>query len=606
MNSAPNSPMFRYRLDLILLALLPLLVLATNPNIPFANAGGCDAWGYTSFRWVYLDYLKTEGCPMCYMLWRPLAVWPQFLLNQVFRPFPTHFIYFFLLFYTALFSFYLALRKVLSVRAALLGAVLLGMSPLFVGAFAPTHVTGTGVVLICLTLWFSLEARQSRRDWFWLTLAGAAFAGVAHTHLYGILVAGPAALFYFLPLSSPPGRRLGRKILRFCVFIILGMVLITLFLALVYKFILRSDFYFFLNQTKLVFWYAHVHRETHWQKAGWFLRSSQMVLLLVVWLAALAYMLRRRIAWRDALSSELSYPILYLFAMTLIGFTQLRGYVLLEYDSYSIYLTPLVFLALLVVTPNWRRLEKSRWYWAALAACLLLGLYLNHAYWTRSAIFFEKWGPWQITLPMLVGAGVVGLAFLLWRFAWGQAVAVVAVALLLFGLLPGPYASNHSLPWTKGGKKDFFEQYQEFFTASEFLASLGLEKRPKFWVEGISNRAHIISRTQRWCPAVHNEFHFPALKRGVFKAGDLVVILTYLKDRELAQLKPDSQRNMDAFHRVVEVGNRALAARGLVFRPFAHRILRYARPINIVVGELHALPKDSGGGWQPRQTGARR
>ena len=202
----PAIDSLRENLDLVILALLPLLLFAVNDAWTFiAPTGQIDPYIYTGYMRDLKEYVALYGDT--YYVSRLPHLVVGALLHQALPATWASLVLRFLLFYASLFALYGIVRVTWHNRlAAAITAVLFCCQSYVLGAVAWDYVDGSAIACILATLLFLSLAVTSR---YWqpaLAAAGFFAVTVVTLNIFLVLLVPVFAAWFFL-LNARTGRR---------------------------------------------------------------------------------------------------------------------------------------------------------------------------------------------------------------------------------------------------------------------------------------------------------------------------------------------------------------------------------------------------------------
>lgn len=503
----------------LILAGLPVVLLAINRSWILTPAGTSDGWAYYGYFTNLPAFLR--AFPAAYNGSRLSWIVPGAVMHQVLPPMAANYALHLGVYYLAMASLYFTLRRVVGDRAALLMSIVTGCYSYFLRAVGWHYVDGAGVAYYSLALACVTAAPAARRRWLALLGAGAAYAGAIHSNMAWALM-GPAFAYYHLstprgPATTPVWRDAG--------YVLIGLASLTVLLGAV-AVANGGRFLFFAptlahgaglaQQPK-----AYTHDWAAWLSAAYFLAVPSLVLLSALYV--------RVVRGRPANPLDrLAVNHLALMCATLVA-ADLSGRTLLQNANYWAFLIPGMALAAGALVRDWLdRLSSTHFaiiVTVALAAFVLplspaIGLRLAH---TRSTAI----------------ASCVALAVTaLWRRRSGNIVAtsglLVCVGLLNVTTVDGSWEFKN-LPRRE-------DEYRAIVAASHALRQLDPGADAWFWYDedrGLGTVPQAIASTRLWGYRLIGT-RFPSLwnpltgQDGVVAPGQMVVLLTNQDDAATA------------------------------------------------------------------------
>jgi dolichyl-phosphate-mannose-protein mannosyltransferase len=203
MAARPSPRVWRLRdPGLAALALLPLVLLALNSNWIYSGPHR-DAWIYYGYFQNAVFYLKQF--PDLYYGSRLAVILPGFLVHHLLPPVAANVVLHLALYWSAVLSFYLAVKELFGARVALLAGLALGCHPYFLQAAGWNYVDGFGIAYFLMALLLLTWAAASP-SWRPLLLAGGAMAtAIVSTNVFYAIYL-PLLGAHFLVLNRQRGR----------------------------------------------------------------------------------------------------------------------------------------------------------------------------------------------------------------------------------------------------------------------------------------------------------------------------------------------------------------------------------------------------------------
>jgi hypothetical protein len=325
-----------------LLALLPLALLAVNPNWIYNFPGWADQWIYFGNHEGLRRKLKlfSDSYRVTRFSWDLPAVICNFFLPSI----PARLLLHLGCFYAALFSFFTIVRKCLGSRMAWLGALLMGGYPLFVTSQGWDYVDGVCQVYFLLTLLCVLRATEGTYPRTLLTLAGCFFAAGVYAYPLFLLY-GPIVGAFFLRVNGSDKRiTLGSALRLFTG----GFVILTLVFC-VFFFSLTKRFFFFAPAITFTSGFLKLH-DVNPVEPGWLGNASWVVVPAAVFLASLVAAVLH-LCRRTALDQAGRNTVFFLLAncglfLALVGCEIFLRHPCFRQVCFLGFLTPPTFLAL--------------------------------------------------------------------------------------------------------------------------------------------------------------------------------------------------------------------------------------------------------------------
>lgn len=184
------------------LALLPLVLLALNSNWIYSGPHR-DAWIYYGYFQNAVFYLKQF--PDLYYGSRLAVILPGFLIHHLLPPVAANVVLHLALYWSAVLSFYLAVKELFGARVALLAGLALGCHPYFLQAIGWNYVDGFGIAYFLTALLLLTWAAGSPSWRPFLLAAGAIATAIVSTNVFYAIYL-PLLAGHFLVLNRQRGR----------------------------------------------------------------------------------------------------------------------------------------------------------------------------------------------------------------------------------------------------------------------------------------------------------------------------------------------------------------------------------------------------------------
>jgi hypothetical protein len=329
-----------------LLLLLPIAVLLPNPAFLFTVPG------ITIDPWVYYGYMrnfaafKSQLFPHTYYGSRLSWILPGVVLNHLLPPVAADALLHLAVFFTAVFSAYDLLRRMLHERAAFLAAACLGFYPYFWYAAGWDYVDGFGIACYLLTMVLIARAATSAKRNLWLVVAGTAYAALIYSNIAWVMFSPVFPVLYLCLSPSLPGRQLMREVMWFLVWFGAGWAAVTIVFGAINQ-PLDGSFWFYAPSVSTSIslaskpnpWKQPIYL---WVKQAYWLVFPAVTLAASLALYGSGYG-RRRPAPHSRAIAFLAAHLFY--AALLTGLLEARGNPMLQLYFYASYLIPAAILA---------------------------------------------------------------------------------------------------------------------------------------------------------------------------------------------------------------------------------------------------------------------
>jgi hypothetical protein len=516
----------------VLLFAFPWILLAVNPNWPFANGGNCDPWFYYGF---FTNYPQLYQVRPHYDGERLPVILPGYLFHQLFSPTVATVLLHVTFFYIAIFSLFYTLKQLHDQRTALLTTLLLSCHSFFVGAMGWDYGDGFGIAYYLLAIALLIRSVTAAWPSVWIGLCGMVSAALFYTYPLWLIFLPFFPLYYALPVRASGRRPLWSAILVFGACFAMGFAGLTAFFSLLNHWV-GGSYNFYRYSLKTMF---AVSELPTWHNTDfrWLSTATWDVFPLILFLAAVLYILVVYLAKKER-PGIITWLFLANFIWCFLAFSYLtfvKGRRILEFDYYASSLLPLMFLVIGSVFLSGSskvRLPVFLFVVGAAAVVCVLPLWKH---WWYPAMFTDL--PLAHKHPgvvnhYLLGCCAVGLTGLVLRIFFRDSrltwlACVFALCAADFGLVPAFTRAT----WVTGYRGAAF--YERVTKAIEVVKmQTGIETPPYFWFslddkENLDHRA--IARTLLAHQIV--DMNFPRVAPGyTIPPGSLVLILTEKQD----------------------------------------------------------------------------
>lgn len=400
------------------LAVLPLVLLAIDSDWIFSGPHR-DAWIYYGYfeNAVYL----LRQFPDHYYSSRLAVILPGFALHHLLPPLAANLALHLALYWAAVLSFYLVVKRLFGFRVALLAGLALGCHPYLLKEIGWNYVDGFGIAYFLLALLLVTLAAESRHWRLLLLAAGAMAVAIVSTNLFYVVYL-PVLAGHFLVLNRQPGRRI--PLLAGALWTSLGAI--GLFLAFGSLTRGLGQSFFFLHSS-VSFASGTVTTPSLFRSAisTWLPDAVWLLFPTIAVLGSLVLLGRAGLdpSRRNPLLLWSQVPIVYLALLMLLF--QLAGRPILQHFYYPTLLIPVAFLAFAgQVSLVTEALPAGLVFAVALLQIVPLGVPLVRAL-GPSSVFFPA------TLYLALPAGLCVLLALEWKPAGPRPVLFVFIFLAL-------------------------------------------------------------------------------------------------------------------------------------------------------------------------------
>ncbi|MBV9978371.1 MAG: hypothetical protein JO105_23545 [Hyphomicrobiales bacterium] len=189
-----SNSLWRLTVPFVILA-IPAAIVLINPAVPFGDTG-CDSWAWFSLYtfnyerfWDYQHITYTTG--------RLPGLFPGYFVYHLFPPIVATYVFYFLLFWTALTAWYVAARQFAERWSALLATVLFAFTPYVLWVAGNSYIGGVRDCYVAISfaaalVYFRTQAKKA----LWTALVMIVLS--IYTHLMTLVYLPAAVLFLVL------------------------------------------------------------------------------------------------------------------------------------------------------------------------------------------------------------------------------------------------------------------------------------------------------------------------------------------------------------------------------------------------------------------------
>lgn len=465
----------------VLLLGLPWLLLALNPNWPFANGGNCDPWFYYGF---FTNYPQLYQVRPHYSGERLPVILPAYLFHKLFSPAVATVLLHISLFYVATFSLYYTLKQIHDRRTAFLTTLLLSCHSFFLGALGWDYGDGFGIAYYLLAIALLTRSIIAVRPSLWIGLCGLVSAALFYTYPLWLLFLPFFPFYYALPAWTKGHRAIGSSLLLFTTFFTAGFVGLTGFFSLLNHWVGGSyNFYRLSLATMLA-----VPKLPTWTNTdfGWVWTATWDIFPCIVFLASILYVLVTILAKNDRPPvTTWLFLCNFIFVSSVFGYlTFIKGRRILEFEYYTSSLLPAMFLVIgSVFLSGSLKVPRLIFSLAACGAAVVCLLPFRKHWWyplmfSGTPLAFQH--PSVVKYYML-GCGVVGFSGMALRVIFRGSrltwlCCVFALCAAGFGLVP-MFTRAMWLPEYRGSA--FYARVAKAIEVVKMQT--GIETPPYFW-----------------------------------------------------------------------------------------------------------------------------
>lgn len=328
----------RHRNALMVLAILPVVLVAVDRTWIYPRPDMVDPWMYISY---FLDpQLQAARFPAAYHGERLPIILPGALVFALFPAATAIVVLHFALYYLAVFSLYAALACLLCRATALLTSVLCGTYTMFLTAMGQTHADSFGIGYALLTTAFLAAGFRGRRWRLPMLLAG----GSSAVFLFTNIAYAPVCILFAWLVCTVPRDCAKKPFWTACVSVLSGFALATSLMCIAGA-MLDGQPWFFLTSLQMATtrWnYYCADPGFEWIWHAWWLVTPILVAvggMGVLWV-------HRADASRTAATARALWGG---FILVLALLALFEGFALVRYLQFSFYaslLIPSIFLAI--------------------------------------------------------------------------------------------------------------------------------------------------------------------------------------------------------------------------------------------------------------------
>ncbi len=394
------------RFHLALILVIPLVMLAANPNV-FVTPGGngfTDPWAYTGYFLSLPHHIARFGG--AYYGNRLSWIVPGYVVHYLLPPLAANYVLHLTFFYGLLVAAYLLMSCGVNPTSAMLGTLLLGWNPVIQDALGWDYVDGAGITYIVVSL-FCLERASTRRHRAaWSAAAGFAAACLVATNLTLVALLPACAVFLLLRTDRPRVRAIALTTVAaaagaVAAFAVLGAVNRSA----------GGPWLFLLPSVK--FAQALYGQANPWKTASYPWGDAFWVALPLF--AAVGAVLSLAMPPRGDRSFARAIHAAFLTAAAAWAMSDIAGNsALLQYPYYASYLAPLAILSLAVQGETLAFSPRAAWAleiaaFAVLATAHVLFLRRGGYFLYRMAVLFHASGTAVIVTSVAMAAGLLAV-----------------------------------------------------------------------------------------------------------------------------------------------------------------------------------------------------
>uniref|UniRef100_Q02BA3 Uncharacterized protein n=1 Tax=Solibacter usitatus (strain Ellin6076) TaxID=234267 RepID=Q02BA3_SOLUE len=463
----------------LVLLTVPWLLFLINANWPYQALNPFDPWYYFGH---FIHFPHYQQLNPTYAGERLPWLIPGILLNRIFQPAYAELALHVCCYWIALFSLYYLLRRLTNDNTALLGSILMGSHPMFIGANGSTYLEGGCIVYLLLTFVCLTRSRSASVPDAWLIAAGACWAGLAYTYIFWIVLT-PCCLIFYLSISADseiPGRRLlgvsPTRLLAATGHFLVGGLLITAVLQSIHMAVHGAGhgFFFLYNIAFPVSLGASNPFAEHGY--GWVSSNGSLVFPSIALGVCIASIVLHYSGLRPLVRSSLGVIWTYIYGFLILVFFTVYRAGILQSSCHESVLIPLVFLALGVTAlPAPKHLPSGQF-----ATVLGLGFFISTLSLWKAGLYLNGLSDrlWVHYLVAMIGAMLPLLSARRW--VWVASVACLSGA--SFGLVP----EWPSAAWTTN-YNGLSASIRIGDATKRIEAFLPYDKYPIFWIDAFSS-----------------------------------------------------------------------------------------------------------------------
>jgi hypothetical protein len=494
-----------------------------NANWCFQNIGHMDAWYYFG---EFRHFPHFQKLSPSYAGERLAWIVPGFILSRIFGQVNGVIALHVSTFLASLYALHYILRHTVDSASALLGAVLLGVYPCFIGSNGWDYVESMPILLFSASVALLIRASSSRRESMFVFLSAVSWFSLIYTFLawaaFTPIYVGLAVWY------SRQDKALGRAVVFVATRILCAGLLTTAGFAVVYRLFGLTGF--FDRVTIQTAWQQFFISTNPWIDPTWYRQCTWLVFPVLAFSVGsfwIISMLLNRVHRRDASLPLLSFYAGCFLIMVLLTINKNR---LLGFDYDASILTPMAFATLAATifrVPG--SVSKALSYSvtglaAVISACPLL-----------KPDLFRQLLHWQFVGPAAAILLVIGCAVPMRRRLPGLwAASVVLFALLSSCLVPA---------YPSGAWKSDYRGRDVSIRVSKAIdivsAHLPASQYPTFWFDNLTDPLSGEFRGVMCSFLAHGRSmtRFPAVDADhKFARGERVFVLTHRKDQ--AEIAP--------------------------------------------------------------------
>jgi hypothetical protein len=393
---------------LLLILLYPLLLLAISSNWIFSLGGYIDPWVYFGYFRDFIALKNDSVLASHYYGSRLSWLLPGFLAHRFLNPETASVVLHLGVYYLAVFSLYVTLRRAVGRRGALIAALLMGGYAYFLNAAGWDYVDGAGIAYCLLSIAFLTRAACGASPPANSVAAGAAAAAMVHANFVCLVLCPLLGIYWFalarihapdaappaaIPRVPPAWKALGLALA--------GAASLTALLCVV-NYWICGTWLFFLPSVRFVLQSVAAVNPWAVPAAQWLPGAKWLALPLVVLAAVAGPALAARIR-RQPLTYAAASAALFAIVCVLFAVLESAGDPVLQLSYYASYLLPWLFLALgAALSPLLGGLSTAGF----AAVGIVCGLAFPFPLWGLN-VWNQLAAPFGLWLPLALGALLV-------------------------------------------------------------------------------------------------------------------------------------------------------------------------------------------------------
>ncbi len=388
-----SSPLWHY----LVIAAIPGILTAINPNWMFQNGVHQDAWIYFGH---FLHFPRFHNLVHDYMGERMAWIAPGYLLSHVFGQMPGILILHYLTYWACLYAFHYVAGRLTDRSTALLATLLFGSNSFFISTNAWDYPEALSIFFLLLSIALVLRPGAASSAKL-LVASGMAWMAVVYTYLAW---AAFTPMYLYVVYRLVRGEEApSRTIVRICRFTAAGACATTVLFWITFA-VMGGQGFFFRNNLMQGLGLMNLQHNPWIDYPDWYLRCTWLVFPIVAFCLAAVLLLSKRMRSASGVDG-FARPMVWFYAgsfLVMVIYT-VRQNRFFAFDFRTSILLPGLFLLLtFIVFKIPVRLSPALFYGVCVIAPAICAAPLSSVY------LYEHLPEWSVVIPAAVALVIVG------------------------------------------------------------------------------------------------------------------------------------------------------------------------------------------------------